>query len=452
MTSNDIPQLLIDIFSKLKKEEVNYCVLRNYEELPYHVGHDVDILLSEDHKDLFDKTIDSLIKGSGWEKVYTRDKYKFHTLILYKIEENNVQLLKFDLWLELSWRGVPWIDSNYILSTKEVYKDVYIPRKGAEAAITVLKELTGGGNVPEKYYDKIINLSLEDKQGFISSLKPIFNKYAEDLYNNASNGRWDQIDTFKDEIKKRIFSNRNKRKKVSRVINYLTHESKRRIVSLFKPKGGLVAFIGPDGSGKSSVIELVTKRLDIVYPEKHMYHMRFGIFPDLKTGLGLTSVNKQKVAIEKDRTTNIGNQKVNSKPKMVRVIASWTVVLYYTIEFFLAHIKVWKTASRSGLVVFDRYYYDYFVQPAYRDLIWPFKKVLLFIVPTPRAVIFLKADPEIVYKRKGELNPTEIKTQNECFSKILLDTKNSHIINTDSKSLFEVEAKVCQIIISTFKA
>jgi thymidylate kinase len=451
MADKDIPQLLMDIINNLKKHGVNYCVLRNYEEIPYFVGHDVDILLDENHKDLFDKTIDSTIKEIGWEKVYIRNKYKFHTLILYKIEKENVQLLKFDLWLELSWRGVPWIDSDYILSTKENYKDFYIPRKGAEAAVTVLKELTGGGNVPEKYYDKILKLSLADKEGFYKSLQPIFKTYTEDLYLAVSNGEWKQIDDFKNTIKKRIFSNKNKRKKTSKVLNFLIHEIKSRVASSLHPKGGLVTFIGPDGSGKSTVLDLVSNRLDIVYPEKHKFHMRFGFFPDLKTGLGFTAVKEEIKSVDKVKSKSVSLPRNKLKPKLVRALASWTVVLYYTIEFFVAHIKVWRIASRSGLVMFDRYYYDYFVQPSYRDLIWPFRRLLLFIIPTPRAVVFLKANPEIVYKRKGELNPIEIGIQNECFSRILSDVKNSYILDTENKSLEEIEAHVCQIIISTLK-
>lgn len=442
--------LIINIFNTLKKNNVNYCVLRNYESLPEHVGHDIDIILNEKDFELFNKSINTVAESKGWEVIYIRNKYMFYTIMFYKIDLSSVNTLKLDVWTELSWRGAPYIDSEFVLDNTIEYKNFYITRSGCEAAITSIKELTGGGNIPQKYYQKIKKLALEDKQGFLKSTEPIFGQYANELYSAVTDGNWSMIDDNKVVIKNKIFSSNNKLKNMKRTISFWKSEIIRRTKNSIHPKGSLIAFVGPDGSGKSSVINLVSLSLSEFYPENHKFHMRFNLFPELKTGLGLTTVKEKNSNLPtgKKETKMIERK---TKVSLLRFFASWAVVLFYTIEFWLSNYSVWRIKSRAGLILFDRYYYDYFVQPSYRDIIWRFRNILLFFVPKPDAVIYLKASPETVYKRKGELNIKEIETQNYYFSKTLSSIKGSYIINTEEKKLDEINAEVCQIIINTFK-
>lgn len=442
--------LIINIFNTLKKNNINYCVLRNYESLPEHVGHDIDILLNEKDLEIFNESINTVAESNRWEVVYTRNKYMFYTIMFYKIDLSSVNTLKLDVWTELSWRGAPYIDSEFVLDNTVEYKNFYIPRSGCEAAITSLKELTGGGNIPKKYYEKIKKLALVDKQGFLKSTVPIFGQYANKLYSAVTIGNWSMIDDNKVLIKNKIFSSNNKLRNVERTISFWKSEIVRRAKNSIHPKGSLIVFVGPDGSGKSTVINLVSSSLSEFYPKIYKFHMRFNLFPEIKTGLGLTTVRKNNNSLPNSKKEKNTKER-KSNVTLLRFLASWVVVLYYTIEFWLSNYTVWLTKRRSGLILFDRYYYDFFVQPSYRDIIWRFRSILLFFVPKPDAVIYLKASPETVYKRKGELNIKEIETQDNYFSKILSSVKDSYIIDTEENNLDRINAEVCQIIINKFK-
>ena len=91
------------------------------------------------------------------------------------------------------------------------------------------------------------------------------------------------------------------------------------------------------------------------------------------------------------------------KRNFISIIASWIVVAYYTLEFIVGRFIISGVKRRCGIVLFDRYYYDFFVQPTTRNLIWRFRKLLLFFVQKPDITIHLIAPPEVLYERKREL-------------------------------------------------
>ena len=132
-------------------------------------------------------------------------------------------------------------------------------------------------------------------------------------------------------------------------------------------------------------------------------------------------------------------------------MASWFVVIYYTIEFALGRLIIGQIKRKNGLILYDRYYYDFFTQPTTRDLIYPCRRFLLALVKRPDIIIHLNADPEVVYSRKQELCLEEIAAQNIYMKRVLKDVKNSYIVITSTKSANEIAAEVFKIIIDKYE-
>lgn len=423
-----------EFFKRLEKQGISYCILRGYEGLPEVAGRDIDVFIENlsDIGQLIEKNIQSL----GWNFEQVKNEDGFLTYICTLCEGDDVSVIQLDFWTSLNWRGIPWCSKEEILSDLRYINGFFVVSEGGEAVITLLKEIVGGGRVKEKYYKKIQEMSQREKDKFVACISESMRKKALEIWELSSKGDFGEINRFQKPIKRML-----KRKNLFVYLRFSLKRLGLKIKNIIVPRGKLIVFIGPDGSGKTTIINKEAEYLKLFYPNQKIYHMRYNILPELKTGHGFSSM-KGKV----NGTDEGSKEKKKVKRSFLSVLASWFVVLYYTFEFWLGNFKVFALKRKNTLILYDRYYYDHFMQPTSRDLIYPFRKILLFFVAKPNVVIHLKADAEAVYARKQELSRKEIESQNICISRIIKDIKNAHTIDTTNKTVEKVAQEVFETI------
>lgn len=424
------------LLNKFAEDGIKYCILRNYENLDTNIGHDIDMMIDEKSLDInINDYINKVVSYLGWKCKITYNEKSFYTVICYDFNES-VKLLKIDIWTQLLWRGIPWIDNGVLFETVKKYKNIYIPSDGVESAITVLKEIIGGGSVPEKYYKKIFDGVTSDKVNFIRVLEKTFGQYSYELLEKCVKKNFKFIDQQKIRVHQEIAKNRP--------ITYILSSGWRffkKIKKVFKPEGRLIVFVGPDGSGKSSIIDAVTKKLHHIDKRVHKYHIRLNIFPELRTGLGLSSM-KGKVNEHLGENDDVILENVKLKRTFISKLASWVVVIYYALEFFIGKPIISYKKRKGIYIFFDRYFYDYYAQPTTRDIIWKYRKILSSFVTKPDIIIHLCANPEIVYRRKQELNKLEIMAQNQYIERYIQEFENAYTITNEAKSIEEITSEV----------
>jgi hypothetical protein len=89
-------------------------------------------------------------------------------------------------------------------------------------------------------------------------------------------------------------------------------------------------------------------------------------------------------------------------------------LIYYWVDFVLGHALRILPLRRSGaLVIVERGYWDVSVDPArYRLRVSPtLVRLLGRAVPKPDAVLVLRASPEVLVRRSGELPEPEVARQ-----------------------------------------
>jgi thymidylate kinase len=152
----------------------------------------------------------------------------------------------------------------------------------------------------------------------------------------------------------------------------------------------VIAFMGVDGSGKSTLIKELNKQLKKKYKQIKNLHLRpYFFFIDKRT------VNK-----------NPHNQKpVRSQFASLAIIMMWLFV--YRIFFFI------NLKKKHRLIIFDRYAHDLLIDKVrYRfNLSQKITQFILNLFPQPHLWLILKAPIRLIEKRKKELPTPELKRQ-----------------------------------------
>lgn len=183
---------------------------------------------------------------------------------------------------------------------------------------------------------------------------------------------------------------------------------KRRFYSfirLFSPPGYIVAVLGTDGSGKSTVINRVTPILNEAFHKGvKCYHLRPHWLPDL----GVLSEKRK----QEDKPSVSSHPHASKPSGFAGSIVRWG---YYLVDYSLGYfLKIWRyRLTKSQVYIFDRYYYDYYIDQRRLCVYLPKWVVRMgeWLVPTPDVILCLGGKPEIIYERKPETSLAEVKRQ-----------------------------------------
>lgn len=434
--------IITRIFSDLNNAEIPYVVLRNYEGLPDIVGHDIDLLVSENHLDTFTQLFLSIINSKEWAVVQRQSRYGFVSFIIISPESIDGQTisLKWDLWAPITWMGIPWIDSKRILKGRKLYSDLfYIPSAGAESASLLLKDLIHGKCIKETYFERIRNFNSEDPHTFSSVLN---NYFGSSLVNKLSEwvdaGEWQEIQDSAPFLKHLLFKKMFLKHPVQSCAGFLRFILG-HISDYLKGRNRVfVCFIGPDGSGKSTISSLVLDAMQDIFDDRIYFHGHFGILPTLSDFL--QSTKKQNKSEEKP---------ITDKPTSLGKFPAAVMIVYYSLEYLLGFFFIKIHRRKYDLVVFDRYYYDYAIQPGPFTMDSLFLKALLIGIPKPDIIVFLKSPAVTIYNRKPELSIQEISRQINVCDRFVTTVHNPCIVdNTQPKELVVqlIRLKIIEIL------
>jgi len=192
----------------------------------------------------------------------------------------------------------------------------------------------------------------------------------------------------------------------------------------------LVVIIGPDGCGKTSIAEGVVSEVNSSFLVKEHIATNFGILPTfgdikkfLKKIVGLKHTNK--------RAHEDGEYLAGMKHEPNSKLTSSILCLWYGLDYFLGGLKIRSANRKNKLVIFARYFYDFYYQRVHLNLPHLLCNLIEFFIPTPDLIIFLKRDPESIFKIKPELTIKEIERQNSQIVRNLSNRKDFHIIDAE---------------------
>jgi len=172
----------------------------------------------------------------------------------------------------------------------------------------------------------------------------------------------------------------------------------------------VIAFMGVDGSGKSTIIDKLSRSLSGKYAKIRYLHLRPYLF-----------LTDKRIVVKNPHNII----KTPSKIASLFKILSWLII--YRL-FFLTNLK-----KKNQLIVFDRYAHDLTIDPIRYNFNLPKKitRYILNLFPEPDLWIILTAAVTKIEQRKKELSSKELKRQMKLYINFSRTKKNSFIINTN---------------------
>jgi thymidylate kinase len=186
-----------------------------------------------------------------------------------------------------------------------------------------------------------------------------------------------------------------------------------------------IVILGPDGAGKSSVIDGLMHRLNSLRLAVKMRHLKPRIVAKLRNQAEIIVVDPH------------GKPPRGTFLSLVKLFV-WIFEEWYA-NFF--------SEKRGTLLICDRYYHDLLVDPKrYRfgAPLWTARLVGM-LMPQPKLWILLNAPAEVLQVRKQEVAPEETARQCEAYIKFIR-TRRSHAIIDASQPLDKVIMDVEQVI------
>jgi len=411
-----LENLLRIIFQRLGRETFPWAVLRNYAGLPERIDHDVDLLV--ENLTAFEGAIREAAHKACWQVVRKVKRQAFLSLYLVPacgcpLSGDSLPAIQIDAWSPFTWKGLTVIPKE-VLKGRRLYRSLfYILSPGAEAAVSLIKDLIYHGTVKEKYKPLLPGMVKADRASFVEALNLCLGSQLPwRLAELTIREDWQEIEGLAPRIRRTAIFRPWRHQPVRQTGRWLEFLWG-HLRQYFRPTGMFVVLIGPDGSGKSTVAANLQKLLKPLFANQRYYHGHFAILPRLRDLAGLLGIRVH---------PNSSQQRHNAESMEGSVrfgrLRSLTYLLYYLIDYLLGHWAIFTARGRGELVIFDRYYYDYLIQPSLSLPRWLVRSMMR-LVPRPDLVVYLKNNPETILSRKAELTRKELARQGAACEQVL---------------------------------
>lgn len=405
----------------------DYAVLRNYDGLPeFNNSRDIDIIIEKDiYANVKSQLID-VVEQCGWKIVTLLKSDRLVTWVCGNIAmDGSVNLIQLDFFFNTSVFGVELLPARYLLKSKSFNGKIYHVDIVCEFLDKYLYDRAVGAKYPEKY--NAVKTSVKTNSDVISVLKKVFGVNSIEECDGA-NGKKLLLHAFCSSP----FSSLCKffRFEYYRIANYLKSNT-----------GFTIGFTGPDGVGKTTVINKLIDSLGVVFRDAHEYmHFRptlFGNLGDVAHSAGL----------KKDVDRNYSDPHRGGKTGKV---SSFLRLFYYSLDYIVGYwIKIKSVTRITRLVIFDRYYTD-IICDSRRSRIYLSPKFLYrygrVFIPSLDYNILLTADTDVILARKQELSIADVEAINKNIDFLASKKGYLKVLNNSSP-----EATVTSILTYIFE-
>lgn len=429
-------RLAKELFGFMEHEGISYAVVGDTRNYPHDIESDLDIVVNSDAAPGLRAKLSEFcsLHEAAIVQVLQHEQTAWYFVISLM---DNLQKFYFfdpDFCTDYFRHGRLFLKAEEFLSNRVPaldcegnLKGFYIPAPAHGFIYYLLKKIDKG-EFNDRHGDYLSSVWKKDPEGASVQLKRF---WQEDTVNllavAASQNHWSEVRTALPQLRIAVrnqlpFSLKNWRLEVFRKIH-----------RILEPTGLHVVFLGVDGSGKSTVLAEIQKRLAPAFRRTKRYHLR--PFWGYQTQEGAPVINPH------------GQDVRGAFSSLIKIVWWW-------LDYTLGYLKeVFPKLLCSTLVLFDRYYYDLAVDARryrYAGPTWLIR-IVGKMIPAPDIVILLDAPECVIHDRKQEVSVEETARQRGEYLKLINSLKNGNIVDS-ALPLPEVVAQVEHIILDYLAA
>ena len=409
----ELDRLAAAVFGAWHQAGIHFLVLRNYEELPHFTANDVDVLVGPAQLRAAEAALLAAASAAGF-RLHNRCEFAA-TLALYLSGVQSKAQAHFDLFTGLRWRGLDFLDGRALLERRVDRGLFAVPHPAHEAAANLLENLVYHGKVKDKYRSSIATGFRAEPAEALELLGRTWGVgHAQFLVAAAAAENWTAIEGRTRALRRALILRQEARRPCRSAASLLA-EAARFARRAARPAGLTVALCGADGSGKSTAARALIEALRPTFSPQNgrQFHWKPPLF-------------SAKRRAERGPTTS-----PHAAPPRNRLVSLFFFGFHW-LEFFLGWPLCAKPATfRGGLVLIDRFYYDFFVDQRRYRLRVPRGLVELGyrFLAKPDLVLLLDAPVEVLQSRKQEVPPAETQRQRMAYLELVRGLANSRIID-----------------------
>ena len=420
-------QKLREVCDLISDMGIDYVLVgEDVRRLTEVIDSDVDIVISKKTLKQIDHIMQVISQNVCAKLIqYLRHEAHAHYYVITWINDEIHHFLRLDFCSDYIREARQLITSEELLIDRQQdhTSGFYTPSSRKNLIYYLLKK-ADKGIIDQSQFNFILSLYKDCDQSFLHELCQFWPKSkVKDICNLLGSNSFNDLQSKIKDLQC-ILKTKYRPSLRSRIAEF-----NRVLFRVRYPTGVWIAIYGPDGCGKTSVIQKLELSIQPAFRRCLKYHFRlfFG----------------RKFRQEDIVVPNPHGQKIRNP------ITSFLKILLYALDYIIGYLVIILPAKiRSTFIIFDRYYDDIFVDPkryCYGGPNWLLKFIQL-IIPKPDLVICLDAPASVLQERKQEVSFNESARQRELYKNLVLSMNNGHVVDA-SQPLDNVVHNVQSIII-----
>jgi thymidylate kinase len=413
------------LFQEFERQKVNYAVMRNHEQLPFSsAGSDLDILVLPEDGLRARAVVLEVIRAAHGSSLGIADSigfFKIFGLGRTPVDDNWWGVC-VDVNVGLYFQGHRLLATDIALPVR-TYNGIQVLCDDFASVLGVIKEVLNNKIIPVRYAESARLAAQIDWPRVAALLAPMGQKTLSALHELlVSNAAPEELRSQCEKVRSLFFGEVFFHQPILAISEHLSNIwcKLRRYIN---PSGNVLAILGVDGAGKSTVINAILPALNAAtHNTVIIRHLRPGYLPPLARLKGEKS-SQIKPVVAPHASTPSG--------KFGSLFRLSYLTLDYLIGYWLGTRP--KIAKQPTVVIFDRYAYDMALDPR-RFRIGVSGRVagwFAALAPKPDLIICLHGNPLTITARKHELPLEETRRQVEALQDFASREPRAVLISTD---------------------